>query len=64
MQAISLGKIKFRVVCKEDFITENLMHVYLGFASIGTARLLNIYPFNVTHQSLKKTNETKHSTNS
>ena len=28
--------------------------VYLGFAAIGTARLLNIYPFNVTHKSFIK----------
>jgi len=31
----------------------------IGFAAVGTARLLNIYPFNVTHKSWKEKDETK-----
>lgn len=50
MQITSFGtefqmKVSFYIMQNDFYL--------LGFASVGAARLLNIYPFNVTHKNLQ-----------
>jgi hypothetical protein len=49
MQITSFGT-EFQM--KSIFLMQNDFYL-LGFASVGAARLLNIYPFNVTHKNLQ-----------
>ncbi|KAK4002007.1 hypothetical protein OUZ56_003866 [Daphnia magna] len=36
---------------KHKWSRVSMQMISIGFASVGSARLLNIYPFNITHKS-------------
>jgi len=45
-------------MCKRNTFYQEIMYehsnfFYSGFAAVGTARLLNVYPFNMTHKSIQ-----------